>query len=252
MIRIGKGIAVATLALALAGCGKKDEAAKTDAPTGTASASTAAPVAAPAGQDWTTTIVATPEGGFRMGNPNAPVKLVEYASLTCPHCAAFANESADKVENYVRKGTVSWEFRTFVLNAIDISASLLARCQGPEPFFKLVEQTYAEQHNWALKYQNLTEADTKRIGALPEDQQFAEIAKLGGLDQFYGARGLPAAKAQACLTDKASRDTLIALRDRGTNQDGVTGTPTFIVNGKIAEDTYDWTALEPKLKAAGG
>ncbi len=249
-MRIGKVFAVAGLVLALAACGKKqDDAAAGATPAATAPA---APVAAPAGQDWTATIVATPEGGFRMGNPDAPAKLVEYASLTCPHCAAFANESADKLEDAVRKGTVSWEFRTFVLNAIDIPASLLARCQGPEPFFKLIEQTYAEQHNWAVKYQSITEADSKRIGAMPQNQQFLEIAKLGSLDQFFRARGLPEAKATACLTDQKAIDALIALRDRGTNQDGVTGTPTFIVNGKLAEDTYDWKALEPKLKAAGG
>ncbi len=247
---ISKGIAAAALMLALGGCSKKGDTT-TDAGTAAASTSAAAPVAPPAGQDWTTTVAATPEGGFRMGNPDAPVKLVEYASLTCPHCAAFANESADKVEGLVKKGTVSWEFRTFVLNAIDISASLLARCQGPQPFFKLVEQTYAEQHNWALKYQDLKPDDTKRISALPQDQQFLAIAKVGGLDQFFRSRGLPDAKATACLTDSKAQDALVALRDRGTNQDGVTGTPTFIVNGKLAEDTYDWKSLEPKLKAAG-
>ena len=197
-------------------------------------------------------MVPTPEGGFRMGNPKAPVKLVEYASLTCPHCAAFSNESADRLRDYIRKGTVSWEFRTFVLNAIDISASLLARCQGPEPFFKLVEQTYAEQNNWVVKYQSLTDADSKRVGALPQGQQFLAIAQLGGLDGFFRARGLPAAKATACLTDRKAQDALVTLRDRGTNQDGVTGTPAFIVNGTLAADTYDWAALEPKLKAAGG
>ena len=247
-MRIGKGLKAAALVLALCGCTKKAGTAA-DADSGTTAS--AAPVAAPAGQDWSTTVVATPEGGFRMGNPDAPVKLVEYASLTCPHCAAFANESADKVEALVKKGTVSWEFRTFVLNAIDISASLLARCQGPDPFFKLVEQTYAEQHNWAVKYQKLTPADTARVSALPQAQQFLAIAQVGGLDQFYRSRGLPDAKASACLTDQKAQDALVALRDRGTNQDGVTGTPTFIVNGKLAEDTYDWKSLEPKLRAAG-
>ena len=138
-----------------------------------------------------------------------------------------------------------------MLNAIDISASLLARCQGPEPFFKLAEQTYAEQQSWVSKYQGLTDADSKRIGALPETQQFAEIAKIGGLDQFYRSRGLPEAKGQACLTDKAGIDALVALRDHGTQKDGVTGTPAFLVNGKMAEETYGWEMLEPKLKAAG-
>ena len=99
--------------------------------------------------------------------------------------------------------------------------------------------------------QKLTPADTARVSALPQAQQFLAIAQVGGLDQFYRSRGLPDAKASACLTDQKAQDALVALRDRGTNQDGVTGTPTFIVNGKLAEDTYDWKSLEPKLRAAG-
>ena len=241
-------MAAAAVALTLAGCGKKDQAAS--APPA-APAAAAAPVAAPTGQDWTTTVTMTPEGGYRMGNPDAAVKLVEYASFTCPHCAAFENEAGDKVEAYVRKGTMSWEFRPFLLNAIDIPVSLLVRCQGPEPFFKLAEQVYAEQRNWEPKFQQLTPADQQRIGALPQNQQFAAIAKAGGLDQFFRMRGLPQAKADACLANTAEVDKLVKLRDRGTNQDGVTGTPTFIINGKLAEDTYSWDTLEPKLKGAG-
>jgi protein-disulfide isomerase len=245
-MKTGTVILSVTLALALAGCGKKDETA---APAATQAA--AAPVAAPGGQDWTEMVAATPEGGFRMGNPDAAVKLVEYASFTCPHCAAFEAEASEKIQALVKKGSLSWEFRPFLLNAMDVAPSLLVGCQGPGPFFKLAEQLYADQQNWAMKYQGLSQADVQRIQALPEAQQFSALAKAGGLDQFFAARGLPAAKAEACLTDKAAADRLVALRDRGTNQDKVTGTPTFIINGQTAADTYDWAALEPKLKAAG-
>jgi len=245
-MKTGTVILSVTLALALAGCGKKDDAA---APAATQA--TAAPVAAPTGQNWTETVAATPEGGFRMGNPDAAVKLVEYASFTCPHCAAFEAEASEKIQALVQKGTLSWEFRPFLLNAMDVAPSLLVGCQGPGPFFKLAEQLYADQQNWALKYQGLSQADVQRIQSLPEAQQFAALAKAGGLDQFFAARGLPAAKAEACLTDKAAADRLVALRDRGTNQDKVTGTPTFLINGQTAADTFDWAALEPKLKAAG-
>lgn len=234
------------LALALAGCGSNDETA---APA--EQATPAATVQAPAGQAWTDTVVATPEGGFRMGNPNASVKLVEYASFTCPHCAAFEGEASEKLQALVGKGTLSWEFRPFLLNAMDVAPSLLAGCQGPGPFFKLAEQLYADQQNWAMKYQTLSKEEIARIQGLSEGQQFLALAKAGGLDQFFGARGLTAAKAEACLTDKAAADRLVALRERGTNQDKVTGTPTFIINGTTAPETYDWAALEPKLKAAG-
>ena len=240
-----KFISVLALGLALASCGKKDEA-PAPAPTATTTAA-----ATPAGgTNWVETVSATPDGGFRMGNPDAPVKLVEYASFTCPHCAAFEAEASDKLQAYVQKGTLSWEFRPFLLNAMDVAPSLLARCQGPGPFFKLAEQLYADQANWAMKYQSLSPAEVQRIQALPEQQQFSALAKAGGLDQFFGARGLPAAKAEACLTDKAAADKLVALRSIGTDRDGVTGTPTFLINGTNAKDTFDWASLEPKLTAA--
>jgi protein-disulfide isomerase len=243
--RIVAGVA---LALALAGCGKKDEGA---AASGTPAASTAAAVPAPAGQDWTETVVATPEGGFRMGNPDAAVKFVEYASFTCPHCAHFTEEAADKLHDYVRKGTLSWEFRPFLLNAMDLAPSLLVTCQGAGPAFRLAEQLYADQQNWAMKYQQLSQDEITRIQGLSETDQRVALAKAGGLDTFFGARGLPAAKAEACLTDKAAADKLVALRDLGTGRDGVTGTPSFVVNGTPAKTASDWATLEPVLTAAG-
>ena len=246
-MRTGTVMTSVALALALASCGKKDDAA---APPATTAASTAT-TPATGGQNWTESVSVTPDGGFRMGNPDAAVKLVEYASFTCPHCAAFEAEASEKIQAYVQKGTVSWEFRPFLLNAMDVAPSLLAGCQGAGPFFKLAEQLYADQPNWAMKYQQLAQGEIQRIQALPETQQFAALAKAGGLDQFFGARGLPAAKAEACLTDKAAADKLVALRSIGTDRDGVTGTPTFLINGTNAKDTFDWATLEPKLTAAG-
>lgn len=240
--------AVAALALTLAGCGKQDA---TDT---NAAGNAAAPAATPAaGQDWTQTVVATPEGGFRMGNPDAPVKLVEYASLTCPHCADFSINGAPKLrEDYVRTGKVSWEFRTFVLNAVDVAVSLMARCQGEGPFFKLVEQTYAEQKNWAPNISKISNADFTRIQGLPENQQFVALAKAAGMDQFYRERGLSEAKANQCLSDKAALDQLIAIRDQGVKKDGVNGTPSFLINGKLAEGVYNFETLKTALDTALG
>src|SRR5688500_13061899 len=90
----------------------------------------------PSLRDWTRVEATTPDGGFRMGNPDAPVKLVEYLSLTCPHCAAFAREGTPPlIRNYVRRGRVSFEVRNLPLNALDVTATILARCGGPERFF---------------------------------------------------------------------------------------------------------------------
>lgn len=240
------GLGMAALALAAAGCDKKDAAAP--------DTKVAAPVIpAPNGGEWTEQIVATPQGGFLMGNPNAPVKLLEYASLTCPHCRDFTANAADPLKTkYVKTGQVSWEFRNFVLNPLDVAATLLARCQGPGPFFKLTEQAYAEQEKWIGQFGGTTKPEMDRIGALPQDQQFLALAKAAGLDQFFRARGLPEAKGEACLTDKAGLDAILALRDRGTKEDKVTGTPSFLINGKPQEGVFDWVSLEAKLREALG
>ena len=136
-----KTLAIATLGLALmtTACGKKEEAT---APTNTTAP---APDAANAGKDWSETVVKTPEGGFRMGNPDAPTKLVEYASITCPHCRDFTKAGTGPLkEKYISNGKVSWEYRNSVLNPLDVAATLVARCQGPETFFPFVEQLYAK------------------------------------------------------------------------------------------------------------
>ena len=105
----------APLALALAACGSKDDAAPGAAPTG----QPVAAVAAPAGQMWSDVVSATADGGMRMGNPNAPLKLVEYGSLSCPHCAKLANDGMETLRNkYVNSGRVSYEFRSFPIHGI--------------------------------------------------------------------------------------------------------------------------------------
>src|SRR5258707_13809131 len=95
-------------------------------PAGPAAATAARPAAKPKA-DWTSTVVATAKGGFRMGNPASKVKLIEYGSLACPHCRHF-EETGYKplVKQYVRTGRVSYEFRNLLLNGPDISVSLLA------------------------------------------------------------------------------------------------------------------------------
>src|SRR5438270_9006083 len=100
-------------------------------------------------RDWSRIVAATPEGGFKMGNPNAKVALVEYGSLACPHCRHF-EETGYKplVQQYVRTGRVSYEFRNFLLNAPDLSLRLLAHCAGAAIFFTLAVDFYATQPPW--------------------------------------------------------------------------------------------------------
>ncbi len=237
----------ATAALALAGCG--DGAANV----ATTNAATPAVSLAPGAKDWTQTVVETPQGGFRMGNPDARVKLVEFGSMTCHVCRDFSKDASAPLENsYIKSGDVSFEFRNFVRDPYDIVVSLLARCGGPQPFFKLTEQLYTEQDAFVKRAQTMTPAQIKTMDALPVPQQFAQLAQIMELDRFVGMRGVPQAKAQACLTDQAATDRLVEATQAAGKQYKIDGTPTFLINDKPVENTVQWSALEPKIKAALG
>lgn len=212
----------------------------------------AAAVTMPAGQqrDWTKVVEATPEGGFRVGNPDAPVKFLEFASLTCPHCADFHEASkAALLGTYVASGRVSHEFRPFVLNGPDLAMSVLARCEGPQKFFPLLDQAFGAQMQWMQPFLNATPEDQKRLQAMPADRQLLGIADQGGLDQFFKLRGMPRAKYEACLTDKAGVDKLQAIRNEGVERYKVTGTPTFVLNGETLTEARTWPLVEAEIKA---
>ncbi|HEY0313406.1 MAG TPA: thioredoxin domain-containing protein [Allosphingosinicella sp.] len=237
----------ALFALALTGCNKSGADAN-----GQVSNAPLKQIAAPQGSDWTQTVVETAEGGYRMGNPNAPVKLVEYASVTCPHCREFEEEGGPVLrDKYVKSGQVSWEFRPILLFASDPGATALLYCQGAMPFFRLKEELYADQQNWAVKLQGLSEAQQQQLNALPPQQRAAELVKVAGLDQFFQQRGMPAAKIQSCLADPANFKKIADTTERSTKE-GVTGTPTFFINGQIQKDVAGWKPLEPSLRAAVG
>lgn len=212
----------------------------------------AKPVAkAPTKVDWSRTYSATAAGGFVMGNPGAKVALVEYGSLTCPHCGHFAETGFKPlVGQYVRSGKVSYEFRPFLLNGVDLAATLVARCNGPAHFFPVAEQLYATQGEWAVKPGNLPEAEQKKLQALPQGELMVALAKVTGLLPIAAAHGIPPARAEACLKDEAAANALVKI-EQAAHELGVHGTPTFFVNGKQVP-AYDWPTLEPFLKEGAG
>ena len=117
------------------------------------------PLPAPNNGDWSTVVTKTAEGGFVMGNPNAKVKLVEFGSMTCPHCAEFEEQGGKPlIDNYVKKGLVSWEFRNFVRDPFDMAATLLARCGGEANFFGMTRTLFHDQKNWIGKMQAADQA----------------------------------------------------------------------------------------------
>lgn len=236
----------AALALLLVGCG--DGGGNKSAPADTALKQ----IPAPNNGDWTQTIVKTPEGGFRMGNPEAPVKLVEYGSLSCPHCAEFEEQGAPALrDTYVKSGQVSWEFRTYLLFPTDPGISLLANCQSEDAFFPAVEQIYKDQTSWMGKIQSLPQDQLQALGTMPARESAPVVVRAAGLDEFFRQRGMPSAQIQSCLSDPAGLEKIAETKRKGDEM-GVNGTPTFFINGERYEGSANWKGLEPALREAIG
>lgn len=218
----------------------------------------AAPVAAtppPAGQDWTQTVSKTEAGGYVMGNPNAPLKLVEYGSRTCPTCGAFGKTGQRPLEEtYVKSGKVSYEFRDFLVHgAPDLAAALLGRCAGPAPFFPVLEQMYQDQEATLNKQMAAAEdqAFVQRIQTLsPPEQAKVWADRLGYVD-FIKQRGVPEAQARTCLADTKAIDELAKMSETAMRDAQITGTPTFILNGNKLDGAVTWKQVEDELKRNG-
>ncbi len=242
-------LAVAVALLATAGC-NSEKAGDSSAPAGE-------PVAAvppPQGGDWTKVVTQSPAGGFMMGNPNAAVKLVEYASMTCPHCAEFAETGVQPlVDKYVKSGRVSFEVRNYVRDPLDITMSLIARCGGAERFFPLTDALFKSQPEIFQRVQNVSAEQQQALSQLPPTKQFAGYAQAAGLQQWAAMRGVPSARQQQCLSNQDEINKLVQMAsDTTTELPNFPGTPTFTINGDMVESGGTWAQLEPKLREALG
>jgi protein-disulfide isomerase len=154
-----------------------------------------------------------------LGSPKAPVEVVEYASAACPHCAHF-NETVFPAfkAKYVDTGRVRYTLKEFLTAPANVAAAgfLLARCAGPDKYFKVLDEVFRSQPRWQS-------GNIKPI--------FVEIG---------AANGVSAEQFDACLTDKAAQDALQARIDRNM-ADGVEVTPTIFVNGKMIPNDKEIT-----------
>jgi protein-disulfide isomerase len=239
---------LASTALLATACNAEKGASNTSGPEVTAAA-----VPAPNNGDWSTIVTKTPEGGFLMGNPNAKVKLVEFGSMTCPHCAEFEEQGGKAlIDNYVKKGLVSWEFRNFVRDPFDMTATLLARCGGEATFFGMTRTLFNDQRNWVGKLQAADQATLQGLQGMAPAQQFSTIADLAGLKTFAAQRGVPRAKADQCLANETETNQLVQMNSDAISSYSIPGTPAFLINGTLADQTANWATLEPKIKEALG
>jgi protein-disulfide isomerase len=158
-----------------------------------------------------TELLVPPQLGDRvLGKDDAPVTIIEYASMTCPHCAAFHEKTYPELKKrYIDTGKVRFIFREFPLDPLAAGASMLARCAPKEQYFAMIETLFQEQRKWAVE---------KPIPPL------MAIAKQAGFSEQ---------SFNACLSDQKMLDALEAERERASKKFGVQSTPTLFVNGKM-------------------
>ncbi len=171
---------------------------------------------------------AVPE--MALGQPDAPVTVVEYASLTCPHCARWHEESYPQLKaEFIDDGEVRLVFREVYFDRFGLWASMVARCGGPMRFFPVVERLYAEQQDWVGSGEPAAIADNlRRIGL---------AAGMGGEQLDAGLR----AEAQA--------EALVAWFQANAEADGIDSTPTFLINGE-KHSNLPWEEMRGLIEAA--
>lgn len=147
---------------------------------------------------------------FILGKPDAPVTIVEYASLTCPHCANFHNVVLPTIQkDYIDKGLVRLIYRDFPLDNLALTAAVVSRCAGRDRYFSFIGAFYKSQDKWAR--------DSNPMAAI------SRIARLGGMSQ---------AEFNACLENQPLIDKVLEQRLDADKTFGVNSTPTLIINGE--------------------
>ena len=164
-----------------------------------------------------------------LGKADAPITIIEYASMTCPHCAHFAETVLPSLKkDYIETGKVKLIFRDFPLDQMAYFGAILARCAGPQKYFSFIDVIFAQQAAWISNDQQTTINNLKQIG------------RLGGLssEQF-----------DKCLADKAMGEYILNSRLEANQKFKVNSTPTLIINGDVEPGVPDYDALRKKLDA---
>ena len=163
-----------------------------------------------------------------LGKPDAPITIIEYALMTCPHCADFNKTILPEIKrDYIDTGKAKLVFRDFPLDQLAVKGAMLARCAPSDRYFAFIDTLFANQGSWA--------ASRDPVAAL------SRIARLGGLseDQF-----------NKCMADKSVEDAVLAQRIAGSKEFNVEATPTIIINGKKVDQAHSYADYDRILKAA--
>ena len=170
---------------------------------------------------------AGPLGEQALGDENAPNVIIEYASMTCPHCARFSNDVFPLLKQRdIDTGKVRFIFREFPLDPIAAGASSLARCAGKDKFFPTIELLFRTQQTWAVE--------------MPEAPLLATVKQEGFTEESF----------KACLADQKVLDGVMWVRDHAAKYFKVDSTPTFFINGKMKVGELSIDEIEALLKPA--
>jgi protein-disulfide isomerase len=154
------------------------------------------------------------------GAEDAPITMIEYASYTCPHCAAFhAGPYQEIKKNYIDTGKVKLIYREVYFDRYGLWGSMVARCGGPDKFFGITDLIFKGQSDWA------------KLGTPTEIvDAFKKIGRLAGISDE---------ELNACLQDGEQAQTLVAWYQENAEEHDVTGTPSFVINGeKVGNQSY--------------
>jgi protein-disulfide isomerase len=170
-----------------------------------------------------------PDGDVVLGSEKAPVTIIEYASMTCPHCAHFSTTTFPELQKrYIDTGKVRFIFREFPLDALAAAGFMLARCAGNDKFMPIVETLFAKQQDWVVQQ--------------PIEPLKAIAKQFGFTEESFNQ----------CLANQKVLNDIQAVRDRAAEKLGVNSTPTFFVNGKrlVGDVSIDAMAkeIDPYLK----
>ena len=173
---------------------------------------------------------AGPLGEMTMGAENAPVTIIEYASMTCPHCAHFHETTLPELKKrYIDTGKVRFIFREFPFDPLAAGAFMLARCTDKDKYFPLIDALFSQQNKWAVQQ--------------PIEPLFAVAKQAGYTKESF----------EACLANQDVLKGIEWVRNRGAEKFGVDSTPTFFVNGTKHKGALSIDELakiiDPYLKA---
>jgi protein-disulfide isomerase len=200
-------------------------------------------------RNWNTAIAVTPTGSHVLGNPAAKVKLTEFISYTCPHCAHFDREGTDRLRvSGVAQGKVSIEVRHLVRDPIDMTVAMLTNCGPPAKFFLNHSAFLRSQDSWIGAANNASPAQQQRWTSGDMPSRMRAIASDFGFYAIMETRGYDHPTVDRCLADQAMAHKLAAQTESASKL-GVTGTPSFLINGDLLAGTHDWQSLQPQIEA---